>query len=220
MRYRVNEIYASIQGEGAKTGVPMIVLRLQGCLVGCPWCDTKLTWDKDGSAQQSNQALAVLGDMECDDLVSEVCQTGLGLVNWVMLTGGEPAEQELAPLVHALQEAGYRIALETSGTALGHLGAGIDWVCVSPKWNIAGSNGLPVLERAVAGADEYKFVVGRQSDIAKWEHFLVKFRANPKAVISLQPLSESKRATQICVAAAHEKGWRVSIQVHKVIGLP
>jgi hypothetical protein len=47
MRYRVNDIYDSIQGEGIQTGVPMIVLRLHGCAVGCPWCDTRQTWQSD-----------------------------------------------------------------------------------------------------------------------------------------------------------------------------
>jgi 7-carboxy-7-deazaguanine synthase len=79
------------------------------------------------------------------------------------VTGGEPAQYGLRPLVGALKAKGCRAVLETSGTDAGHFDAGSDWVCVSPKSNMPG--GKVVRPEALAGADEIKHVVGRQRDI-------------------------------------------------------
>ena len=57
MSYRINEIFETLQGEGTFTGVPSIFLRLQGCPVGCPWCDTQHTWETNPSDQVSIDAL-------------------------------------------------------------------------------------------------------------------------------------------------------------------
>jgi 7-carboxy-7-deazaguanine synthase len=107
---RVDEIFRSIQGEGHLTGIPMTVIRLYGCNLSCPFCDTP---------QEDYQGMSV------DDIVGQVKD------DWALLTGGEPTiRADLRFLVQALREIGIRVALETNGTGL--IPEGIDWVCVSP----------------------------------------------------------------------------------------
>jgi 7-carboxy-7-deazaguanine synthase len=253
--YRVNDIYATIQGEGKMVGTPMILLRLHGCSVGCTFCDTKETWATGdaalpwrratlGEARGSNELWAELDE---DSLVRAVCEERDGNapgVEWVLLTGGEPAEQPIRPLVRALHGAGFRVALETSGTARGHLeehsirdhqhahgassegsdgapaasrGDSCDFVCCSPK--IGNPGGRPILADVVRGADEIKMVIGKSSDVENFEAFVREHGLTDPRALSLQPMSESRKATELCTAAALRLGCRVSIQTHKVIGV-
>jgi organic radical activating enzyme len=145
-------------------------------------------------------------------------------IRWVMLTGGEPAEQDTRALVAALHRAGKKVALETSGTATGHLSpnsrdATCDWVCVSPKWQIPGSPHRPIIPEAVLSADELKFPVGRREDVEKVHRFLDTFAYRPDCEVCLQPLSMSKKATDLVLEVCQQEGWRASIQVHKYLRL-
>lgn len=234
--YLVNDIYASVQGEGAMTGVPMALLRLHGCPVGCPFCDTKETWlvrDEDERARiadalGANSLYAVMSATQ----ISEYIATKYGRHNpeerthiitrqsgplWVLITGGEPGLQPLGELVHVLHAAGYQAAVETSGTADGVLEAGLDWVCVSPKMGMPG--GRLVLPEVVAIADELKMVIGKESDFARLEQLLAASSLKPGAVISLQPVSQSPAATRLCMDKALQTGWRLSVQVHKYLNI-
>lgn len=219
MRYKVNDLYHCIQGEGVMAGTPMVLLRLHGCAVGCPFCDTKETWAID-SAQRVNSLDDALGptsrwcEMSASEINYEIAQRHSGAL-WVLVTGGEPADQHLGALTCALRDGGHRVALETSGTALGHVGAGFDWVCVSPKIDMPG--GRQILPESLASADEIKHVVGKESDIAKLDSMLAELGAGVSAQICLQPISQSKRATALCKTTCKERNWRLSIQIHKYI---
>lgn len=218
--YRVNDLYPSIQGEGCLTGVPMTIVRLHGCGVGCPWCDTKETW----RARPEDRREALADALGRSPLWAEADAAALAASvaafppRWALVTGGEPAEQDLRPLADALHARGLHAALETSGTAGGCLGAPFDWVTVSPKADMPG--GRPVLADVVAMADEVKQVVTGESDVAALEALLIA--APPKAgcVVCLQPVSRSSKATALCVTACSERGWRLSVQVHTYLGLP
>ena len=220
---RVNTIYPTIQGEGALTGVPMVLIRLQGCGVGCPWCDTKETWDVFEDERTLTLAFAKAEprrwtEMDEAAVASEARKLG-PKIGWALVTGGEPSEQPLASLVDALHEVGFSVALETSGTAAGHVDALFDWVCVSPKLDMPG--GKPVFAHVVeTTADEVKMVVGRRSDVDRFTTWLKPFSFTNAVVISLQPLSSNPKATDICVQACLEKGWRLSVQAHKAINIP
>ena len=253
--YRVNDLYATIQGEGRMVGTPMILLRLHGCSVGCTFCDTKETWATGevalpwrratlDEARGSNDLWAELDEGSLVQAVRDECEKSAPGAEWVLLTGGEPAEQPIRPLVGALHRAGFKVALETSGTARGHLldessrpldvsdgssvspsgnmrrvspGDTCDFVCCSPK--IGNPAGRPILPDVVRGADEIKMVVGRASDIERFEAFIREHGLTDMSTLSLQPMSESRKATELCVAAALRLGCRVSIQTHKVIGV-
>jgi 7-carboxy-7-deazaguanine synthase len=222
MKYLVNDLYPCLQGEGVQTGVPMYLLRLHGCPVGCPWCDTKETWHTEERNQVATLAEALGANpkfavVEAEEVVAAIQALPAG-PEWVLLTGGEPADQQLGPLIEALHDAGCKVALETSGTALGHCGAGCDWVCVSPKIGMPG--GRKVRGDALVPAHEIKHVVGRAEDIQQLDKLLKEHALflREDVVICLQPVSQSEKATELCVQTAMARGWRVSLQAHKYIG--
>lgn len=219
--YRVNDIYTAIQGEGVLTGVPMVLVRLHGCSVGCSFCDTKETWNVDKNLRQSDidSALGADGkwcELSASELAAYVKRNHPG-PKWVLVTGGEPAEQDLEALTSALHDAGYLAALETSGTAIGHLSASFDWICVSPKIDMPG--GRAIIPEAVRVAHEIKHVVGRQRDIDNLLQLIADCGVNGDTEICLQPISQNKRATELCIQTVQARGWRLSIQTHKYIGL-
>jgi len=217
--FLLNDIYQSIQGEGSLTGTAMVVLRLHGCPVGCPFCDTKKTWVVD-PAHKVDTIPEALGENEryCEATGTEIAayirRTYPG-PKWIMLTGGEPSTQWLKPLVVALHDAGYKVALETSGTADGCLGAPIDWLAVSPKINMPG--GRELLPEVLLFADEIKFVVGRERDLEVLDQMLDEYKLKPGCVIALQPMSKGQRATELCMETVIERGWKLSIQLHKYL---
>lgn len=219
--YPVNDCYTCIQGEGVQAGMPMVLLRLHGCEVGCPWCDTKETWAFDRTQEVSTIADA-LGDnsryaaLSAEAIAQYIRQKHPG-PKWVLVTGGEPAQYDLKPLVSALHQRRYQVALETSGTETGHLAAGFDWVCVSPKLNMPG--GKVVKAEALASANEIKHIVGRQQDINNLDVLLTENFVPDEAQICLQPVSLSRKATDLCIAVVQARGWRLSLQTHKYIGV-
>src|SRR3989441_1167384 len=103
VQLRVSEVFASVQGEGVTVGTPSAFVRLQGCSVGCAWCDTKYSWDPTGGREQTLGALL-------EEVAAYPCRR-------VVVTGGEPLESPLfAPLVDALHVRHYAIEVETSAT--------------------------------------------------------------------------------------------------------
>src|SRR5215467_7055812 len=97
--YPVNDCYTCVQGEGVQTGVAMVLLRLHGCDVGCPWCDTVQTWRFEienerpsiKEALGENMRYAYAGPQEIADYI---CANHQG-PRWIMVTGGEPAQYSL-----------------------------------------------------------------------------------------------------------------------------
>ncbi|NWJ45329.1 MAG: 7-carboxy-7-deazaguanine synthase QueE [Chloroflexi bacterium] len=222
MLYRVNNLYTCVQGEGTLAGTAMVLLRLHGCGVGCIWCDTGETWfvrneDKVNNLEQALGTNTRFVEMSAQAIAQIIVEQHKG-PKWVLVTGGEPTEQPLKPLVTELQRSGYRVALETSGTANGGVGASINWVCVSPK--IDNPNGKPLLPEVIFEADELKFIVGKEADLEKVDRFLATFRYKESTQILLQPLSLNPKATKLCIETVQNRGWRLSIQTHKYLDLP
>ena len=230
--YPVNAIYPAIQGEGTMTGTPMVLLRLQGCSVGCTFCDTKETWELD-LTHRIEHLTSTLTDVPGPEWVQEspieiasLMRAKFPRLHWVLLTGGEPAQYGLSYLVTALHKKGFEVALETSGTAGGHIGAKCDWVTVSPKAQ------LPLIPEVLSGADELKFVIGKESDLDDAMDLLVAMDVDDAEdadeadyekladqIVCLQPMSQNKKATTLCVDACLRYGWRLSVQIHKYIGV-
>src|ERR1700756_2487683 len=118
---RIAETFFSIQGEGPTAGGPAVFIRLQGCSVGCAWCDTKYSWDPDGG--------------HATDLESIVAEAAAHPCRRAVVTGGEPLESALfLPLTRALIDRGFALEVETSATLPPPDGAdaAIQWN-VSPK---------------------------------------------------------------------------------------
>jgi len=138
---RINEIFWSFQGEGLRAGVPSIFLRLAGCLIKCPYCDTKYAWDSGRS-------------MPLPEILDEIDkQKGKYPASQVVITGGEPLEQDLTELIDCLKKKDFFIAIETNGVE--YVTLAIDWWTVSPK-DVTGYYIHKGLEKRI---DEIKLIV-------------------------------------------------------------
>lgn len=210
MSYAVKELYVTLQGEGAQTGMRAVFLRFAGCNLWsgreadrdtavCRFCDTDFVGvDGPGGGRfadagaLAHAVAAAWGPGEAHRLV--VC------------TGGEPLLQLDPALLDALHARGFRVAVETNGTIAAP--AGIDWICVSPK------AGAETVQRR---GDELKLVfpqAGLMPDaVEDWDfaHFF------------LQPMDGPARAENTAAAIAWclaNPRWRLSLQTHKLIGIP
>jgi len=207
MYYEIIEIYSAVQGEGVNAGIPMVVVRLRGCNLRCLWCDTKYAWPDAGVGSKS---------MDEESIAVEV-QKFPG-IQWVMLTGGEPTAQNLYLLCSALHDVGKDIALETNGTL--PISGRVDWICISPKLGVPGGDRINI--PALLEVDELKFVIGDQHDIDLVNQFLVDHLHHllrGHVQICLQPQSQDVEATKLCYEECIKKGWRLSVQLHKLIGI-
>lgn len=219
----INEVFETVQGEASFTGTPALFIRLQGCDVGCASCDTKHTWRLDAALKRPLTPV-VFEKRNDAPTYADADLTGLMAVvrafraRHVVITGGEPALYDLRPLSAAILDMGRSVQLETSGTEP----ILIDdraFVTVSPKLNMAG--GKLVLSAALERADEIKMPVGKVADVEVLKSLLeiIKPLDARLRTIWLQPLSQSPKATQICIEAATVHGWRLSVQVHKFLGV-
>jgi 7-carboxy-7-deazaguanine synthase len=210
MTYAVKEAFLTLQGEGMQTGSRAVFLRFAGCnlwsgreadraAAQCNFCDTDFVGtDGPGGGKFANP----------ETLASHV--EGLwgeqGEERLVVVTGGEPMLQLDTALIDALHERGFRVAVESNGTL--EAAPGIDWLCISPK------AGTEVVQRK---GDELKLVWPQEgidpARLESWDfrHFLV------------QPMDRADKqgAMDAAIALAMERPkWRLSLQAHKVVGLP
>ena len=216
MTYSVKEMFATLQGEGLRAGWPAVFLRFAGCNLWsgreedraqavCTFCDTDFvgTDGSGGGRFATAEALA--------DAVEATWKGGIH-GRYVVCTGGEPLLQIDGALIDALHGRGFEIAVETNGTLPAPEGqsGSIDWICVSPK----GAARL-----ALTSGDELKLVYPQRQPEARPEAFEgLAFRH-----FLLQPMDgpdrdeNTRRAVAYCLS--HPK-WRLSLQTHKLIGIP
>lgn len=215
----VNEIFETMQGEATFTGTPAVFVRFQGCPVGCHWCDTKHTWET-----KPEKVIMITGMlMKYEDEDTYANMTVLELMEvlnqfkarHIVLTGGEPCMYDLTEITTAIIQTGKTVQIETSGTfpIRCHPDA---FVTVSPKLDMAG--GYKVMQESYARANEIKFPVGKEVDFQKLTEQVMPYvpRETP---VWMQPLSQNKTATNLCVSKATEHNMKVSIQTHKFIGV-
>ena len=196
--YPVMERFYTLQGEGAYTGQAAWFIRLGGCDVGCVWCDVKESWD---ASQHPQVPVATL-------VAEAAAQPG----RLVVITGGEPLIQNLAPLTTALKQAGFRVHIETSGAW--PLSGTLDFICLSPKKFKA------PLPQVVAAAHELKVVIYNKHDFAWAETYAAQVPATCK--LFLQPEWERRhQVTPLIVdyIKTHPQ-WQLSLQTHKYIDVP
>lgn len=211
MTYAVKEIFYTLQGEGANVGSPAVFLRFAGCNLwsgreadrasaACRFCDTDFvgTDGPGGGRFAGADSLA--------EAVLAAWPAGVESHRFVVCTGGEPLLQLDEQLLDALHARRFRVAIETNGTQ--PVPRGVDWVCVSPK------AGAPLV---VQRGDELKLVlpqVGAEPE---------RYESLAFAHFFLQPMDgpERRRNTELAVAycRAHPR-WRLSLQTHKLIGIP
>jgi 7-carboxy-7-deazaguanine synthase len=202
MSYTVREIFHSLQGEGVQAGRAAVFLRFAGCnlwsgreadreAAACRFCDTDFVGgDRYAHAQGLAEAVRAVG----------------GSTRYVVVTGGEPGLQLDQALIAALHGLGFEVAIETNGTM--DLPSGLDWVCVSPK---AGT----VLK--VTRGDELKLVFPQAGAAPEaFEHL-------DFAHFLLQPMDGPEQDANTSAAIAHcltHPRWRLSLQTHKIVGIP
>ena len=210
MAYAVKECFLTLQGEGVQSGSRAVFLRFAGCNLWsgreqerasaqCNFCDT----DFVGTAGEGGGKFA---DAEVlANRVVSIWGKGEGQ-RLVVITGGEPMLQLDLELVEALHDRGFRVAVESNGT----LSAveGIDWLCISPK------AGTDVVQRS---GDELKLVWPQEgidpAALEQWDF----------ANFLIQPMDCERReeALQAAIRLVMERPrWRLSLQTHKLIGLP
>lgn len=218
----VNEVFETIQGEGVFTGVAAIFLRLQGCPVGCPWCDTKHTWEKrDSDRVSSGQVIAKTGDspawaqMSVDEVLALFAERGF-TARHVVITGGEPCMYDLTELTTRLHEDGYQTQIETSGT-FPVQASEQTWVTLSPKLDMPG--GYEVRADAMARANEIKHPVAMEKHIEALDALLARCPVKPGTTICLQPISQRPRATELAIKICRQRNWRLSVQLHKYLAI-
>lgn len=222
MLYPINEMFQTLQGEGFYTGAPAIFIRLQGCPVGCSWCDTKHTWEKYADQQQpltnivhKSAESEAWADASVEQLLAVIADQGW-TAKHIVITGGEPALYDLVPLTEQFEQQGFQCQIETSGTHPIHCSAAT-WVTVSPKINMRG--GYDVLNSALLRANEVKHPVGRQRDIDALDLLLSQVPPSSERIIALQPISCKKAATELCIATCIARNWRFSMQTHKYLNI-
>lgn len=211
MTYSVKEIFYTLQGEGAQAGRAAVFCRFAGCNLWsglerdrhtavCTFCDTDFvgTNGESGGKFRTADALA--------DAVAAQWPAGQGGVPYVVCTGGEPMLQLDDALVAAFHARGFEIAVETNGTLPPP--QGLDWICVSPKAD------APVV---LTEGDELKLVYPQ--DKARPDRFAgLAFRH-----FFLQPMDGPDRAANTDAAIAYcmaHPQWRLSLQTHKITGIP
>lgn len=219
-KFFVNEIFASLQGEGAWTGTPSVFVRMQGCLCRCPYCDTKHTWklgepNDNPLGYAAAKADAPRHATATEDELFDFILRGYPTVPHVIFTGGEPFLFDLASISRRLIDAGRTVGVETSGTEPARIDRRA-WVTVSPKIGMPG--GRIVLPKVLARAEEIKMAVESEKDIEVLKREVLP-HVSPKALIYVQPVSQGERATQLCTEAAMREGWRVSFQMHKYLSI-
>lgn len=187
---RVNEIFYSLQGEGHHTGTPAVFLRLSGCNLKCPFCDTQ---------HESFR------DMTEKDIVEQV---SVFPARTIIITGGEPLLQLTSSLTRLLHEAGFAIHLETNGSRLLPEGADIDWVTCSPK-----DGGKVVIQRI----DELKVVFMGQ-DMSQYDCLKAKeYRLQP--LDSGEELTNLLNCQKTLDYILQHPKWKLSLQTHKILNV-
>ena len=221
IQYKINELFETIQGEGSYTGQPSIFIRLQGCPVACSWCDTKHTWEVSLSDEITREALLAKSqetpqwaNFSIDQILTLVKERGYN-ANHIVITGGEPAMVDLKPLCNAFEAQGYSTQVETSGTFEINVSEKC-WVTVSPKVNMRG--GYSILHSAMKRANEIKHPVATTQHVDDLKALLSEHNIE-NTPIYLQPISQKTRATELAIETCIANNWRLSVQVHKYIGI-
>jgi len=215
MTYSVKEAFYTLQGEGAHTGRAAVFLRFAGCNLWsglerdraaavCRFCDTDFVGTNGEGGGKFREATALAAHVAALWSANAVP----GGRPYVVCTGGEPLMQLDGALIDALHEAGFEIAIETNGTLPAP--PGIDWICVSPKAN------APL---AQTSGSELKLIYPQDEPEAQPDRFVsLDFQH-----FFLQPRDDGPGVSHVAATADYclkNPRWRLSLQTHKLTGLP
>ena len=210
MKYSVKEIYYTLQGEGYHTGRPAVFIRFSGCNLWtghekdrsgaiCNWCDTDFVGTNGINGGKFSAE-------EITNIINSLWNVNVQTEPYVVCTGGEPLLQMDESLIKAIHKAGFEIGLETNGTMIPP--DGIDWLCVSPKANA---------DLVLKNGNELKVVYPqcgmnpRMHEKLKFDHFYIQ------PMDGIDQKNNIKRSEKFVLD--HPK-WKLSLQTHKILGIP
>lgn len=202
----VKHMFPTLQGEGPFAGQPAVFVRLAGCNLACSFCDTQF---EDGREMSRDAILESVEELSRD-------ASGHRVRDLVVITGGEPLRQPIESLCLALLDHGFRVQIETNGTLYRPLDPRVDIVC-SPK--NTGQGYMPVRPDLDARVTAYKFLLSARDD---------RYRdippLRPDVPVYVQPMDEydpQQNAANLALASriAMEQGYRLSLQLHKMLGI-
>ena len=210
MKYSVKEIYYTLQGEGYHTGRPAVFIRFSGCNLWtghekdrsraiCNWCDTDFVGTNGINGGKFSAE-------EITNIINSLWKGNVQTEPYVICTGGEPLLQMDESLIKAIHKAGFEIGLETNGTMIPP--DGIDWICVSPKANA---------DLVLKNGNELKIVYPqcgmnpRMHEKLKFDHFYIQ------PMDGIDQKNNIKRSEKFVLD--HPK-WKLSLQTHKILGIP
>jgi 7-carboxy-7-deazaguanine synthase len=203
----VQEIFATLQGEGPYVGWPSVFLRLGGCNLACDFCDTEF---ESFSARR------------LDDILSDIRmlannETGARVRRLVVITGGEPLRQNLAPLCEALLQEGFKVQIETNGTLFQALPEAVEIIC-SPK--ISGGKYHTLHPDLLTRITALKFIV--RATVGDYHAVAEVGQLERNIPVYVQPMDEYDEARNQANRAhalhlAQTKGYRLSLQTHKLL---
>ena len=210
MKYSVKEIYYTLQGEGYHTGRPAVFIRFSGCNLWtghekdrsgaiCNWCDTDFVGTNGINGGRFSAE-------EITNIINSLWKGNVQTEPYVICTGGEPLLQMDESLIKAIHKAGFEIGLETNGTMIPP--DGIDWICVSPKANA---------DLVLKNGNELKVVYPqcgmnpRMHEKLKFDHFYIQ------PMDGIDQKNNIKKSEKFVLN--HPK-WKLSLQTHKIRGIP
>lgn len=206
----VVECFHSLQGEGAHTGRSAYFIRLAMCKVGCPWCDTKTSWEKDRHPTRSVQKLS-----------EESSDAKLKGAAFVVITGGEPLHHNLDNLCNEIRKKTklvegkpIPIHLETSG--VDELSGSPDWITLSPKKH------APPKQEILNACQELKVIIHEKDDLIFAEQMANKIRQNKyqQVLFFLQAGWDNKEGANLAFEyVKNNPQWRLSMQTHKWLNI-
>ena len=209
-RYKVKEVFYTLQGEGAQSGRPAVFLRFTGCNLWsgreedrgqaiCSFCDTDFVGtDGENGGRYTAAALA--------RLVASLWPDFSQGRPYVVCTGGEPLLQLDEPLIEALHAEHFEVAVETNGTLA--VPAGVDWICVSPK---AGADLVQTSGHELKLVFPQPAAMPDQFTQLNFDYFYLQPMDGPH-------VAANTRAT-LDYCLRHPR-WRISVQTHKVLDIP
>ena len=212
---RVNEIFYSLQGEGHHTGRAAIFVRLSGCNLACPFCDTDFSSFREMDEAEILQAI--------HQLLPAAAATSQRPLPMIVLTGGEPTLQNTEPLIDLLHQEGFFVAMETNGT--NPLPPNLDWSTVSPKGPVAFNEEgakkrvvqLSQLSRPAMRCNELKLVFTENCQPERFLDIEADFYYLQPCDVGDEQRNQALIRQCVEYIKVHPL-WRLSLQTHKLVG--
>ena len=210
----VVERFHSLQGEGFHCGKSAFFIRLAGCQVGCPWCDTKHSWDS-----KKYPLLSI------ESLLSEIKEVRLKGASFIVLTGGEPLQHNLDELCKVIKNKtqskiykSVKIHIETSG--VNDFSGFFDWITLSPKRH------NPPKEYFLKKCNEVKIIINDSDDIEFAKNIKNKITNIKKQnntcekKFFVQPAWDNNIGYKLAIEfAKRNPEWTLSLQTHKYLSI-